>query len=366
MIRYDAALQAWGTPVQLTDTESYICGAGVAACGDQLLMTMLQQTVTITEDDVLVNSALCALLHGWVTDLSADKVEYDFSLIQPGGKLPLDVTVTNRGDHTVSAVSLAVYTAEGTLVSTQNVETSILSGMSDVLSTALDVPQNMAKTSYRVVVSVPDATDVNEADNTADFSIGYTELSMETDQLVTGAGTSLMIRVTNESQIPSGGILDLYHFEESQEPALSLIVEELQPGMSAVYMVEMDDTIISDDNPYVMIQLSADAEEYDTSDNEELLAVYLNGSVPSSSPGDVNRDGDINMNDGVMILDECAARVLDTTTLDDTQQKIADVNGDSEITLADAILILNCCAEKLVNPALSFTEFLMNEGGSNE
>lgn len=366
MIRYDAALQAWGTPVRLTDTESYICGAGVAACGDQLLMTMLQQTVTITEDDVLVNSALCALLHGWVTDLSADKVEYDFSLIQPGGKLPLDVTVTNRGDHTVSAISLAVYTAEGTLVSTQNVETSILSGMSDVLSTALDVPQNMAKTSYRVVVSVPDATDVNEADNTADFSIGYTELSMETDQLVTGAGTSLMIRVTNESQIPSGGILDLYHFEESQEPALSLIVEELQPGMSAVYMVEMDDTIISDDNPYVMIQLSADAEEYDTSDNEELLAVYLNGSVPSSSPGDVNRDGDINMNDGVMILDECAARVLDTTTLDDTQQKIADVNGDSEITLADAILILNYCAEKLVNPALSFTEFLMNEGGSNE
>ena len=70
--------------------------------------------------------------------------------------------------------------------------------------------------------------------------------------------------------------------------------------------------------------------------------------------------------DGVMILDECAARVLDTTTLDDTQQKIADVNGDSEITLADAILILNYCAEKLVNPALSFTEFLMNEGGSNE
>ncbi len=39
LIRYDAAQQAWGAPIQLTDTEGYINGAGPADCGDQLLLT---------------------------------------------------------------------------------------------------------------------------------------------------------------------------------------------------------------------------------------------------------------------------------------------------------------------------------------
>ena len=85
--------------------------------------------------------------------------------------------------------------------------------------------------------------------------------------MITAQGTKLLICVTNEGLIPTGGILDLYHYGESQEPVLSLIVEELQPGQSTVYTVDVDDSIISEDNRYVMVKLTADEAEYDESDN---------------------------------------------------------------------------------------------------
>ena len=366
LIRYDTAQQAWGAPVQLTDTEGYINGAGVVVCGYQLLLTMLRQDVTITEEDVQVESELCALLRGGFSDLSADKVDYDFTQIQPGSQLPLDVTVTNHGDSTVSAVTIGVYTKEGTLVSTQDVETTLLSGTTQILSASFPVPANMDTTEYQVVVSVPDQTDANEADNAAAFSIGYTDLSITTDQLITEGGTKLQICVTNESQIPAGGILNLYHFDESDEPVLSLVVDELQPGKSAVYTVDMDDSIISEENPYVMARLSADAEEYDESNNEELVAIYLAGALTSTNLGDVNADGAVNVNDAVLILDECAANILGSTVLNETQKKNADVNRDGGITLEDALLILNYSAEKMMNPELTFTDYLENAGGNNE
>lgn len=366
LIRYDAAQQAWGAPIQLTDTEGYINGAGAAVCGDQLLLTMLRQNVTITEDDVQVESALCALLRSTFSDLSVDKVDYDFTQLQPGSQLPLDVTVTNHGDSTVNSVTIGVYTKDGTPVNTQDVETTLLSGTAQVLAASFQVPEDMSTTEYQVIVSVPDTTDVNEADNAAAFSIGYTELSLTTDQLITAQGTKLQICVTNESLIPTGGILDLYHYGESQEPVLSLIVEELQPGQSTVYTVDVDDSIISEDNRYVMVKLTADEAEYDESDNEELVAVYLGGSLPTVTIGDVNGDGEITVNDAVMLLDECAARAVGTTTLDKAQRSRGDVNEDGSITLTDAILILNYCAEKLVDPELTFADFLKNAGGNNE
>ena len=67
-----------------------------------------------------------------------------------------------------------------------------------------------------------------------------------------------------------------------------------------------------------------------------------------------------------MLLDECAARAVGTTTLDEAQRSRGDVNEDGSITLTDAILILNYCAEKLVDPELTFADFLKNAGGNNE
>ena len=184
-----------------------------------------------------VESALCALLRSTFSDLSVDKVDYDFTQLQPGSQLPLDVTVTNHGNSTVNSVTIGVYTKDGTLVNTQDVETTLLSGTAQVLAASFQVPEDMSTTEYQVIVSVPDTTDVNEADNAAAFSIGYTELSLTTDQLITAQGTKLQICVTNEGLIPTGGILDLYHYGESQEPVLSLIVEELQP-LSLIHISE--------------------------------------------------------------------------------------------------------------------------------
>lgn len=73
--------------------------------------------------------------------------------------------------------------------------------------------------------------------------------------------------------------------------------------------------------------------------NFELMAMYSTakiGDEPVFTPGDVNSDGTVDMEDALITL----RAAMGLVTLDENGSLAADVNGDGEVALEDALIIL--------------------------
>lgn len=69
-----------------------------------------------------------------------------------------------------------------------------------------------------------------------------------------------------------------------------------------------------------------------------------------NTPGNVYMDDKVDLNDAILVLQDCAVRALGEPSLLVTeQQRLADMNGNNKVGVDDAVEILQLCAQALVN-----------------
>ena len=85
-------------------------------------------------------------------------------------------------------------------------------------------------------------------------------------------------------------------------------------------------------------------EHYDLDSNE--LPFYgefiINIEVTTSSNGDINQDGDCNIQDIILMINH----IIDNQELSDIEQDIADMNNDGTIDIMDIISVINIITER--------------------
>ena len=85
-------------------------------------------------------------------------------------------------------------------------------------------------------------------------------------------------------------------------------------------------------------------EHYDLDSNE--LPFYgefiINIEIVTSSNGDINQDGDCNIQDIILMINH----IIDNQELSDIEQGIADMNNDGTIDIIDIISVINIIIER--------------------
>tara|TARA_Y100001936_G_scaffold237237_1_gene267588 strand:+ start:1 stop:912 length:912 start_codon:yes stop_codon:yes gene_type:complete len=143
-------------------------------------------------------------------------------------------------------------------------------------------------------------------------------------------------------------ILDetLYQFSLSSEIPINkvgLTSDSILSGNSIIENTEII-SMIGTTSSYTIDNNIIWLEHYDLDSNE--LPFYgefiVNIEILTSSNGDINQDGDCNIQDIILMINH----IIDNQELSDIEQDIADMNNDGTIDIIDIISVINIIIER--------------------
>ena len=196
-LHYDAVNDHWSAPILLIGDEQYLENLNAASLNGRTYALGMHTTVTISEDEVDDAKDLVWTQILPVSDLKLSDVSFDSDALVPGGTLPITLTVTNSGDHTVSSLAL---TANG--VSMTQV-CQLLPGESTEFTVNITCPSEKQTVTFEV--QEPGQDDYTPEDNTADCTVGSADAELDLSLLQIGSRKFLQAAVANQGMEPASG-----------------------------------------------------------------------------------------------------------------------------------------------------------------
>ena len=196
-LHYDAVNDHWSAPILLIGDEQYLENLNAASLNGRTYALGMHTTVTISEDEVDDAKDLVWTQILPVSDLKLSDVSFDSDALVPGGTVPITLTVTNSGDHTVSSLAL---TANG--VSTTQV-CQLLPGESTEFTVNITCPSEKQTVTFEV--QEPGQDDYTPEDNTADCTVGSADAELDLSLLQIGSRKFLQAAVANQGMEPASG-----------------------------------------------------------------------------------------------------------------------------------------------------------------
>jgi hypothetical protein len=225
---YDANLDRWSLPRQLTHDEDVESALSLASDGSDLVMAYLKTQTLRTNVDVVINGQtnhltnvpqpgrtdLCVLRHALGNDLAGDAASLivDPPNPAPGSNATVKVTIENRGDLAVQAVQVAFYDGNpqsgGTPIgTTQTLAGSVIGGAKQDVTVSWTVP--MGTNTHELFVVVDPLLAIDDRDRSNNVVSKRTvlpDLAIETcwSTEVSSTKVLLVARVLNGGVIPTG------------------------------------------------------------------------------------------------------------------------------------------------------------------
>ena len=199
-LHYDAANDHWSAPILLIGDEQYLENLNAAELNGKTYALGMHTTVTISADAVDDAKDLVWTQILPVSDLQLSDVSFDSDALVPGETLPVTLTVTNSGDHTVSSLTL---TADG--VSTAQ-DCQLLPGESGEFTVNITCPSEKQTVAFEV--QEPGQDDYTPEDNTADCTVGSADAEIELSLIQIGSRKLVQAAVINRGlETASGSVL---------------------------------------------------------------------------------------------------------------------------------------------------------------
>lgn len=332
--------EEWSEAVQITENEGYSDKAGgYIAADERLHITFVRKDVTVTKTDsqeeVSETVDLCDAAVIPHYDISASDISCDIEGILPGESAPVTVTVKNNGLYEVTAVDIGITDAEGNAVYTETRDVSIAVGETIALEISLTLPELTAVTDYTVSVTPSDNTDADLTDNTAVLSIGYSDISVSVERLVSGSAVAAGIKAANSGHRSES--ITLYLRENDSEGALLGVYDLgiVEAGQTAEYKFDAQllrqlDT----DSDILCFVLECGGTEESYADNEGFLSYFCDTAADlfGNTVGywyDVNGDGSFDIRD-IVRLKKIMASDMAAEECDGY-----DINGDLVLDILD-------------------------------
>lgn len=196
-LHYDAVNDHWSAPILLIGDKQYLENLNAAELNGKTYALGMHTTVTIGTDSVEDSKDLVWTQILPVSDLKLSDVSFDSDALTPGETLPVTLTVTNAGDHTVKNLT---FTAEN--VSTAE-ECNLQPGASEEFTVKITCPSE--KNEITFAVQEPDQDDYTPEDNTTACTIGSADAETELTLIQIGSRRLLQAAVTNRGLEPASG-----------------------------------------------------------------------------------------------------------------------------------------------------------------
>ena len=298
----------WSLPIQLTGDSRYLENLSVARLDGSDCVMGMHTAVTITEDSVEDAKNLVVSRVMPVSDLCIEYVDYDDSSLTAGESIPVTVSVTNVGDHTVNSIDL---TLDGTPIKTETVE--LLPGQSMEIETEITCPS--ALTSYVFTVGETDESDYTPADNAYELSLGYADAAVELDYQQIGVSKALVATVTNQGIDSASGSVVFY--DADNNPVAESTFENLASGDIAVVSYAVTDSFSGVNGGDVSAKVVLDQDELYTYNNEVTMYILATPtSIKSVDRIDTGICVTVYCEEGINATVWCASYNLDGQMID--------------------------------------------------
>lgn len=177
----DTASGTWGEPVVLTDGSDYIqaFSATPSANGLQVMVNRLAVTGDGSTGDPYGEARMDILDLTLGCDLAVKDVYCDMQYYVAGNKLPVTVTVANKGRQAVSQVKVTFLAENGTELGTETLDISLPAGVTQEIETGFTVKDVVQGQKITVQVTPVDNTDINTADNAAELTLQQHDIALE-------------------------------------------------------------------------------------------------------------------------------------------------------------------------------------------
>jgi len=225
---YDANLDQWSLPRQLTADEHVESSLSLACDGSELVMAYLKTQTLRNDVDIEIDGVpyhledipqpgrtdLCVLRHELGNDLAVapNSIELDPLNPAPDASVIISATIESRGDEPVQDVEVVFYDGDPNsngmpIGDTQIISGTLIAGGTREVTVDWQVPSNA--TPHQVFVAVDPALlwdDRDRSNNIASMWSVLPEVSIETgwNTEVSSTTVALIARVVNSGVIPTG------------------------------------------------------------------------------------------------------------------------------------------------------------------
>lgn len=228
----DTTSGTWGEPVALTDGSDYIqsFSATPSANGLQVVVNRLAVTGDGSTGDPYGEARMDILDLTLGCDLAVKDVYCDMQYYVTGNKLPVAVTVANKGRQAVSQVKVTFLAENGTELGTETLDISLPAGVTQEIETGFTVKDVVQGQKITVQVTPVDNTDINTADNAAELTLQQHDIALENMSWgVNSSGQAVIYAdVVNRGYTASGTLtVSLRKGSETGEAIGSVTVDSL-------------------------------------------------------------------------------------------------------------------------------------------
>ena len=228
----DTASGTWGEPVVLTDGSDYIqsFSATPSANGLQVMVNRLAVTGDGSTGDPYGTARIDVLELTLGCDLAVEDVYCDMQYYVAGNKLPVTVTVANKGRQAVNQVKFTFLAEDGTELGTETLDISLPAGVTQEIETGFTVKDVVQGQKVTIRVAPVDNTDINTADNAAELTLRQHDIALENMSWgVNSSGQAVIYAdVVNRGYTASGTLtVSLRKGSETGEAIGSVTVDSL-------------------------------------------------------------------------------------------------------------------------------------------
>ena len=328
---------AWGTPKTLVDNESAI-GAFSADTDENGNIEVLFNNCAVVGDyddeEPYGTSSLLLFEDSDYCDILISEPLYNEESFCVNEPMIFDFDLTNNGSNIIKGVDVNITDENGTLLNSVYIEDMIVPGET-LEASAFYVPYDKFVSQTVTITATPhNSTDGDLSNNSQTVTLSYENLSIDN---LTSA------EMENGNIAISADIVN-WGYQDSDSITVKLIKDSLDGqvvetktinGINSLDMqtisFEINDTTRR--NYFVCIEGEVDCF---SADNSDYILIHRENMI-----GDVNLDGNININDVTAI--QLHAAEIDY--LSEQQLSVADLNNDGAVTIEDATLLQMYLAE---------------------
>ena len=270
---YDEDRAAWSDVVKLSDVTGQVQSPD-GVFDDEGNFSIAFSRLSLLEDGN-EQADLCIIKVVPSYNLSIDSVNFDHSKVIPGTQLAIDVEVTNNGEIGVEELVVDILNGDE-IINSEAVQISLKPGESKTATVLMNLPDTIAKKAYSIRVSTVEGEEYNTDDNVKQFTIGYTDISLQLEIYSEGDIEYVTANIINLSHVPTGATLKVTKGSEDGEVIDTKVIDSTDDIVKYEYQFDKKILCADKETEILYFTVVADEEEIYTSDNTRTLVLSVN------------------------------------------------------------------------------------------
>ena len=267
---YDHDSATWSDVVKLADVEGEIQSPDGIFDEDGNFSIALSRLTELEDGNEQADLCIIRVVPSY--NLTVDGINFDHSEVIPGTQLAIDVELTNNGEIGVEELVVDILDGDE-VINSEAIKVSLKPGESKTATVLMNLPDTIAKKTYSIRVSTVEGEEYNTDDNIKQFTIGYTDISVQLERSSEGGIEYVAANVINLSHVPTGATLKVTKGSEDGEVVDTRVIESTDDIVKFEYQFDKKVLCADKESEILYFTVIADEEELYTSDNVKFIVL---------------------------------------------------------------------------------------------